>query len=236
MKCRFSLFVLLSFLTLAACDTSEVDPIGDQAFGRDYFPIVPGRFVSYNVVETSYRLNQRPEVTTYQLKEVLGESFVGANGDQLWRIVRYRRANGRQNWQVVGSHAVRRNELFAIRWEENQSYIRLNFPLEKGKRWDGNLFNNLGREPYEVTELNQSYLFDGKRYNETATILQSKDSSLVNKDKRTEIYAKGIGLIYRLSDQVAYCQDRTQNCFGRAIIESGLVYEQRIFDSGTERQ
>jgi hypothetical protein len=227
-----SLFLICLFAL--ACDTSEVAPTVDLAFGRDYFPIVSGRFISYNVKETTYRLNQRPEVTTYQLKEVVGEQFVGANGDRLWRIIRYRRANGRQNWQVVGSHALRSDELFGIRWEENQSYVRLNFPLERGKRWDGNLFNNLGRDNYELTDLGRSYLFDGKRYTETATVLQNNDSSLVNKDKRIEVYAKGLGLIYRLADQVAYCQDRAQNCLGRAIIESGVVYEQSIFDSGVE--
>jgi hypothetical protein len=49
------------------------------------------------------------------------------------------------------------------------------------------------------------------------------------------VYARNIGLIYRLQDQVAYCQDRTQNCFGRAVIESGTVVEQSIYEHGVEQ-
>ncbi|MCU0448592.1 MAG: hypothetical protein MUC97_01950 [Bernardetiaceae bacterium] len=235
MKRLFTWAALLGLAALGACTSSQIEPLEGLDFGRDYFPLARGRYVAYNVRETSYQLNRPPQITTYQVKEVLTETFTGAAGEQLWRLVRYRRANGRQNWQVVGNSALRADERFGIRLDDNQPYVRLNFPLQRGQTWDGNLFNNRGRELYQLTDLNRAYRFDGRSYTETATVLQSNDSSLVDKDKRLEVYARNIGLIYRLQDQVAYCQDRTQNCFGRAVIESGTVVEQSIYEHGVEQ-
>ncbi len=221
-------------LSLAACDTRPLEPLNPQE-GTEYFPLEKGRFVSYNVRQTNYRLNQPPEVITFQLKEVISEPYTTPAGDEAWRLVRYRRANGRENWEIINVWTVRKTPAFAMRTEENVPFLRLVFPARVGVTWNGNQYNTLSRENYRITDIGTRRVFDGRPYNETLTVLQRNDSTLVGKDKRMEVYAPNIGLIYRISEQVAYCQDRTQTCVGRAIIESGTIIEQRIFDSGIER-
>lgn len=223
--------ILLMSVVVISCDTDKVAP-RDTSLGTDYVVLTSGHFVSYNVKETQYALNQPPKIVTYQLREVVEQPFINEVGKQSYRIVRYIRANGRQNWQVENVWAARTDLSGAVRTEENLPYLKLIFPFEEQKTWDGNTFNDLGRETYVMQDLGKRYRFDLKNYDETVTVIQSRDSNLVNKDFRTEIYGRGIGLIYRKADKVTYCQDRNQNCFGKAIIESGLVLEQSIFDTG----
>lgn len=230
---RFRLAVVsvaLVWLTVG-CDMQPLEPLNPQE-GSEYFPLEKGRFVSYNVRQTVYRLNRPPEVITFQLKEVVSERYITPAGDEAWRLVRYRRANGRDNWEIINVWTVRKTPTFAMRTEENVPFLRLVFPARVGTTWNGNLFNTLSRENYRITDIGTRRIFDGKAYHQTLTVLHRNDSTLVGKDKRMEIYAPNIGLIYRIAEQVAYCQ--AQNCIGRAIIESGTVTEQSIFDSGIE--
>ncbi len=229
LKISLTLF-LLSIITVA-CDTDKVAP-RDIDLGKDYVVLAKGHFVSYNVKEIQYSLNQPPTIVTYQLREVVENAFIDQSGKQSYRIVRYTRANGRQNWQIVNVWTARADFNGAVRTEENIPYLKLTFPLEEQKTWDGNTFNDLGRETYQMRDLGKSYRFDFKNYDETITVIQSRDSNLVNKDFRTEVFARGVGMIYKKSDKVVYCQDRNQNCLGKAIIESGLILEQSIFDTG----
>lgn len=222
----FSLCILIF-----SCNTDPID-LRDTELGKDYFVLDVGHYVSYNVKETQYALGQTPKEVTYQLREVVENAFIDETGRQSFRIVRYIRTNGRQNWQIENVWTARMDANGAVRSEENIPYLKLTFPFSEGRTWDGNVFNDLGRETYVMRDLGKRQRFDFKNYHETVTVIQSRDSNLVNKDFRTEIYARDIGLIYKKLDKVAYCQDRNQNCFGRAIIESGLVREQSIFDVG----
>ena len=219
---RAIICILLVGIAVISCNTDKVSP-RDINLGKDYFILATGHFVSYNVKETQYALNQSPKIVTYQLREVVEQPFIDETGKESYRIVRYIRGNGRQNWQVENVWAARTDLIGAVRTEENMPYLKLIFPFEEQKTWDGNTFNDFGRETYIMQDLGKRYRFDLKNYDETVTVIQSRDSNLVNKNFRTEIYGKGIGLIYRKSDKVSYCQDRNQNCFGKAIIESGLV-------------
>jgi hypothetical protein len=228
---KISCIVFILSIIAIACDTDKVAP-RDVDLGKDYVVLEIGHFVSYNVKEIQYALNQPPKTVTYQLREVVENAFIDQSGKQSYRIVRYTRANGRQNWQIVNVWAARTDFNGAVRTEENIPFLKLTFPFEELKMWDGNTFNDLGRETYQMRDLGKRYRFDFKNYDETITVIQNRDSNLVNKDFRTEVFAKGIGMIYRKSDKVAYCQDRNQNCLGKAIIESGLVVEQSIFDTG----
>lgn len=224
-------FICLVGIAIISCDTDKITP-RDTNLGKDYFVLSIGHFVSYNVKETQYALNQPAKTVTYQLREVVEQAFIDETGKASYKIVRYTRANGRQNWQVENVWTARTDMSGAVRTEENMPYLKLIFPFEEQKTWDGNAFNDLGKQTYLMQDLGKRYRFDFKNYDETVTVIQSRDSNLVNKDFRTEVYGKNIGLIYRKSDKVTYCQDRNQNCFGKAIIESGLVLEQSIFDTG----
>ncbi|TAD95457.1 MAG: hypothetical protein EAZ97_15455 [Bacteroidetes bacterium] len=232
MKKKLIYFLFLASF-LPSCESKSLDPV-DKLLGYDYFPVEVGYFISYNVKESIYKVNQPVEQKSYQLKEVFSEKFADQSGAQIYKIVRYQRENGRKNWQIVSELTASKSRLNAVRNEFNFSFIKLVFPLEKDKTWNGNVLNNLGTERYVMQDLAKEFTFSGKKYSKTVTVIENNDSTLVNKDVRKSVYSEQIGLIYSKSEQLAYCQDQKKGCLGKAIIESGRILEMSIFDSGKE--
>ncbi len=224
------LFALLSGLQ-TACNTEEAN-LDIVPAGNDFFPLEKGRFISYNVSETNYFLNSPSTQSTYQLKEVIADSYKDLVSGTTYRIERYKRNNGRENWILLNVWTARNTYQSAVKVEENVPFVKLVFPVELFKKWNGNSFNTIGEDNYEMRDFGKSFSFAGKNYKETLTVLQQNDSTLVSKDKRREVYAKGVGMIYKKSDVVVYCQ--FDNCRGKAQIERGNVIEMSIFDSGKE--
>lgn len=219
-------------LLLASCDTSDAN-LELIPQGKDYFPLTVGNFVAYNVKEINYFLNEpRRTEATYQLKEVIKEQYKDLANNTTYRIERYRRANGRDNWVLLNVWTARVDYLAAIKIEENIPIIKLAFPTENGKKWNGNSLNTLNQDDFEIKDMGKSFIFAGKNYAETLTVQQSNDSTVINKDKRMEVYAKNIGLIYKKFDVVQYCQ--FDNCRGKAEIERGNFLEMSVFDYGKE--
>jgi hypothetical protein len=203
--------------------------------GKDYFPLEVGRYVSYNVVEQKYELNEPTQITRYQLKEVIEDVFENLTDGRTYKIVRYRRnATGSDNWTVWNVWTVRLHNQTIVKNEENISYVKLVFPLAEGRRWNGNIFNIFEPEEYQMKGLNRTYRFGNKTFEKTVTVQQKADSSLVNKDIRQEVFAQGVGMIYKRLDIVSYCQEAGKNCLGKAIIESGNILEMSVFDYGKQ--
>jgi hypothetical protein len=233
MKKIFTSLCLMILLTACNTDDANLDLF---PAGTDYFPLTIGNFVVYNVKETNYFLNEpRKTEATYQLKEVIKESYKDLANNTTYRIERYKRNNGRDNWVLWNIWTARVDYKAAVRTEDNFSAIKLVFPLENGKKWNPNTFNTSNTttpNTYQMLDLGKSFSFAGKSYAETITVSQSNDSTLVGKDKRMEIYAKDIGMIYKKIDVLVYCQ--FENCRGKAEIERGNVMEMSVFDYGKE--
>lgn len=225
------LFLCLVYL-LTACDTNDAN-LDLVPLGTDYFPINIGHFVAYNVKETNYFLNEPRKIeATYQLKEVVKESYLDLAKNTTYRIERYKRNNGRDNWVLLNVWTARIDYLAAVKTEENIPFIKLVFPFERAKKWNANTLNTLNADDYEMKDLGKTYSFAGKNYSETVTVSQNIDSTFVSKDVRTEIFAKNVGMIYKKSDVLIYCQ--SDNCRGKSEIERGKVLEMSIFDYGKE--
>jgi hypothetical protein len=231
---KTSRYWLLCFLALwlPSCNTNEAN-LDLLPQGREYFPLEIGHYVSYNIKETNYFLNEpRKTESSYQLKEVVKEQYKDLANNTTYRIERYRRANGRDNWVLWNVWTARIDYQAGIKVEENIPIIKLIFPLESGRRWNANTLNTSEPEEFEMRDFDKKFTFSGKLYEKTLTVVQKNDSSLVSKDKRIEVYAPNVGVIYKRNDVVQYCQ--FDNCRGKAEIERGQEMEMTIFDYGKE--
>ena len=223
--------ILLCFALLVglnACNQTVSPP--DITLGKNYYPLEVGRYVAYNVREIRYSVNQMPQILTYQLREEVAEVVRNPANQESYRIVRYTRPNGRQNWEAVKYFLARADQYGVVRTEDNLPLMVLVFPLREDAIWNGNVYNNLGRKTFIMQDIGKAHRLDNRLYDQTVTVIQSRDSNIVNKDFRTEIFADSIGLIYRRTEQVAYCQ--TPACLGKAQIESGNVIELTVIDFG----
>ena len=227
---------LLAFcgVSLLSCERAPLVP-APQDYA--YFPLETGRFVEYDVVETIYTLSTPPSTQTYQLREYTAQSFVDLSGQESYRIERFRRTNASQAWAPDSVWVAKRTLNQAIRTENNLSYLKLVFPLSQGLRWNGNAFNTLGgqeagQDEYILEDLNQPKQIGKETFDKTLTIRQQNDSTLVNLDRRTEIYALNVGLVYKEISQLAYCYQGT--CLGKGQVDFGVRRIQKVSRYGKE--
>jgi hypothetical protein len=214
---------------LLACSTPEAGPVD---VGQDFMPLETGRYVIYDVTEQRYSLTAPPVTNTYQLKEAVGAGYVGATGQPAFRLQRYRRPSAQATWTADSLWTARLTAQSAIRTENGADYVKLQFPLVERDRWNGNQFNRFEEDTYQLRNVRQPYGVNGQTFNETVQVVQHDDSTLVGRDRRVEVYARQVGLIYKETIQLQYCS--VGPCVGKAQIDFGVRRVFRVVSYGKE--
>lgn len=223
--------MLLSLLTGPGCQPDHSAPVSP---GYDYFPLETGHYVIYDVDERQYSLHATAVAQrTYQLKEVVGAAYADVTGQPAHRLLRYRRLAEDQPWQADSVWSARRVEDEAIRTENGVDFVRLKFPPGDRLRWDGNRRNAIGRDDYELRNSGQPYRVLDKQFAETVTVVAQQDSTLLSLDKRLEVYARQVGLVYKERTQLQYCAS-TPACIGTYQIDYGTRQMYRLRSFGHE--
>lgn len=201
--------------------------------GFDYFPLSTGHYFIYNVEERQYSLSAPAVQRTYQVKEVVGAPYADVTGQPAYRLFRYRRLMESQPWQADSVWSARLVNDEAIRTENGLDFVKLRFPISDGLRWDGNHHNGRGQDQYEARNSGKPYRVSDKVFSETVMVIAQQDSTLISQDKRIEVYAKQVGLIYKERVQLQYCSS-TPACIGTNQIDYGIRQIYRLHSSGTE--
>jgi hypothetical protein len=230
MRCFTALFVSFCWFLLLSCTSSETTPLDP---GYDYLPLVTSRFITYEVTEQRFSLTGAPVTSTYQLKETVGASYTDVTGQPAFRIQRFRRPNERVPWQTDSLWTARTDSRMAVRTENGADFVKLVFPLINRSRWNGNRFNRFSEDVYELRNLNQPFTVGTQTFAETATVFQQNDSTLVSQDRRIEVYARQIGLVYKETVQLQFCAS-SPACIGKAQIDFGVRRYVRVANYGTE--
>lgn len=226
----FTFFVLFS---LVSCKTEELcGCITPPQTGKEFFYPLLGQAVIYDVQETQYALTSVPTIKNYQLKEVIALFFTDTDGKEALRLERYRRENDSQKWIIDSVFLAKRELDKALKTENNVTFVKLIFPISEGLKWNGNAYNSLGNDIYELKKLNQSFKTNGQNFPKTLTVVQQNDSTLVDLKRRLEVYAEGIGVVYQEKINVSYCN--SSDCLGKGKIDFGIKYILKI--NSYERQ
>ena len=219
----------LCFLLTACSKLADVPP---GQTGYDYFPLETGRYIQYDLTGVTYSLTAPPVTVRYQIKEVVKEAFRDQTGQENYQIKRLIRSKAGDAWELDSVWSARRTMTQALRVENNIHFVKCVFPVQEGVKWNGNAFNDRQEEVYRLRSVAKPYVVNGQPFNETLTVLQRTDSSLVGQDKRLEVYAKNIGLIYKESVVVQYCS--TPDCLGQGRIDFGTKRFQKMIGYGNE--
>jgi hypothetical protein len=226
------LATVIMALMLSACQTSNLNP--EPSFsGFDYYPITVGRFTEYAVSETTYvPTSTVPSVINYHLREVIEDSVV-VNGAALYRLERFKRASSAATWNIDSVWSVRRTATALIRTENNQSLIRLIFPVSS-QTWDGYALtdhlpasNPDGRPLFSYQNIGQPYTFSNQSFARTVTVLEARDESILGKIDIATVYASEVGIVERRTTAVRYRQPPEA-----AGISNGRVTTQQLTAHG----
>lgn len=206
--------ILLVISLLWGCSgKAEMTPAGTVA---DYLPLQAGRSVTYRLDSTLYPTQG---TSTQMRSHVVRDRWVGEVRDQqgrrAWRIVRaFRNPIDTTRWTDRDQFLAIPSENTLEWMEDNLRTIRLVDPVREGYSWEGNRFINTVTDParqyldgwnFTYRDAGKPWRLGDRNFAETLTVLQ-QDERIGNPNDRSrfssinvarEVYAKGIGLIYR---------------------------------------
>jgi hypothetical protein len=186
----------------------------------EYFGLLPGRFVEYDVTEIHHDINGNIQHDTihYQLKTLIGDTLIDNEGRVARRFVRYKRGDSTQPWLQTDIWTAiivdRRAELV----EENQRMIKLVFAPTEDKKWNLNAFNADNALNAYYRNIHSKITLGSQTFDSSLVVEQEDFFSLVDFRRKYETYSKNIGLISKhYKDLKIVGFDTTNVQFGKEL-------------------
>ncbi len=232
------LLFLLVLVSVTACNKQVTENV-IVPDDTDYFPLSKGAFRIYQIDSISYRdLEQDTITTAYRLKEVLSDTFTDNSGHLAFRIMRYKQYPDKsgnyenQPWQFFESTSLKGTNSEIQIVENNQPYLRLVFPLNINKQWNGNAYNTLGIQNYTVNYVDQELKVFNKSV-PTAKVTEKISRTKLSLEEINRTYARGIGLIHGEYWDISTDQIDPLNEVEKHI-KKGRVVKQDLIETGNE--
>ena len=218
----FYLAAILSILLFACKKENDTN---QPLVASDYAPLKAGKFITYSLDSLVYINFGKVEAHRfYEVKYVFVDSATDNLGRKGFRTVRYIRTL--PNGTFVSdntSFSIQLNNGFEFT-ENNLKYLKLANPISEGKMWKGNSAIDVTSQSadlqylfdwdYTYKDVAQPKKVGTFNLENTITINQRNDSlnlpiipnvpvgnpnatQIASKDFSQEIYAKGIGLVYK---------------------------------------
>lgn len=188
--------ILFAFLLFCGCKKDTVLPPVDMGYA--YFPVNPGHWVIYKVDSTNWDdFTGIVDTFQFEIKEYIESEYLDNEGRPTARLERYKRQNDTSAWYLKDVWVMNRTSATAEKVEENIRFLKLIFPAKSGQTWNGNIYNTLGKQEYEFNDVNEPYTAGNMQFDSTVTVLQANEITLISEDIANEVYAKGVGLVYK---------------------------------------
>lgn len=200
---RYNLPLLVIISFLSGCDTDQklADPIPQH---KNYVNLSTGMERVYEV-DSLYYDNFQETIDTYHytVTETVGKQ-IDSN--------RYR-----MRWQLKSSNsgikekgglfsAKMKNSQFEV-FRDNQRLVKMSFPVEKGKTWDGNSFNSKSATSFRYENTHEPYSNDNFDFDSTVTVVEKDQGNLIEQQTRKVVYTKGIGKVFKEELNLRYKGD-----------------------------
>lgn len=220
----FSLLLLSSFFL--SCDKNPV-----PEFHHDYFGMEEGRFVIYDVIEIFHddNLNQH-DTAVYQLKTYWADTFIDNEGRTAREFKRFVRSTENDPWVLQDIWTGLIDGIRAELIEENQRVVKLVFAPTLNKEWDANAYNSLPEQNCFYRDIHGDTIIDNTVFDPTLVVEQEQFNSLIDSVHRYDMYAKGVGLIYKYERDLHY-QLNSQSQF---YLKNGSERYYRFVSTGIE--
>ncbi len=230
--------VLLAAL-MTSCIKKTIPP-DDSVLGLEYYPLIPGRFIVYDVDSTVYTEIPKDTISyRYRIKEVLADTFTDNVGQTAWRIERFIKRydpfhsydsipwTSKEAWML---NATNRSIQIV---EHNIRYTNLVFPIEDQVSWNGHAHNSLGEQKFSYDYIDRNEIVGMKNFEDVLKVKQLYFPTLISHQDYSEKYAKGVGLVSReitdlLSNKIVPGKEVKDR------IESGIIYKQTYVTHGIE--
>jgi hypothetical protein len=196
----------------------------------NYFPVAKGTFVVYNVDSIYHAENDNNNDDSvyyyhFQVKERIDSTFLDGANRTTQVIVRYRRYSDTAEWTISDVWTQNLSLVSAYRTENNIAFHKLAFPINGNITWNGNDANSYEEELYTYEYLHQPGMYNNLAFDSTLAVLQIDENNYVEHLYGQEVYAAGVGLIYK---------ERKELGKKNGIVVKGMDLTMRVVDYGIE--
>ncbi len=176
-----------------SCQKRESSPPADLK--ASYFPLKLNSSLIYEVDSTVYNdFTGTQTQYLFEIKDTVISTIESEEGGTTVYIERYKKSNsGEWKFQKVISRSLK--ELRAEEFIDNRRYVRLTFPPEKYKSWNGNTYNNQDQQEYYFKAVDIPLSINNLNFDSTAVVVQMEEENLIREDYSEEVYAKHAGLV-----------------------------------------
>jgi hypothetical protein len=211
----------VSLFLMASCSKTETYPT--VTLGT-YYPLSVGKYIIYRMDSLVFvNSGETMQTNSYLAKDTIDGTLLDNTGQTMYRVHRFLTDTlESQPWQDDITYTVTPTTNTVELVENNLRFIKLTEPFSLGEIWDGNAY--LGDYPYQsfygafpsqsgIQSWEYSYENIGQPYNtgsvnfsNTITVQEANDSTnlplpndsvYASKSYGLEVYASGIGLIYK---------------------------------------
>lgn len=210
--------ILSCFLCLLLWSCSKQTDTLNLPDIHDYYPVPVGRVLIYRLDSTVIPpFGTSLEVRSYHAKDSIESQFMDNLGRTSYRVFRYTTDTlEQQAWQYVQTYYITPTQTTIEVNEDNLRFIKLTSPVTTDQTWEGNSFIDtksanspvryLDGWQYVYQNINQPYTVVKGTLDSTITVLQQDETSpdgpfdpnsYQQRNYSVEVYAKGIGLVYK---------------------------------------
>ncbi len=224
---RYLLAFLFAILLFQGCKKDTVIP--PDPYYREYFTAEVGNFIVYQCDSIVYDdFNGTIDTFSFRIKEYYESEFVDNSGRSAIRTERYKQIESASNWVLKDVWQVVKTDLQVEKVEEDVRMIKLIFPVVDEKEWNINALNDLGVRTVAYKDIHSPYSTETLTFDSTITVENIDPQNLINEYRNTEIFAKGLGMVYKRFVDIQYV---TPPAIG---VESGVVFTMQAIEFGKE--
>ena len=209
-------FALIAIPFLSACDRELGAPpkfnIEDQ---QQYFPLFIGHSITYQCDSIVYDFEISGSTlkiaSTTFIQERTTDTLLDNTGQLTYTIERYERKAETDPWLLTKIWLARQDNTQAIRIEDNLTFIRLIYPMDRRSEWDGNVLIDANREieiagermrpfvnwRYEVDSIDIAQQIGAFAFDSVLVITEVDETNVIERRLSRSKYAKGKGLVWR---------------------------------------
>jgi hypothetical protein len=221
-------------LLMLGCTTSDNMP-SDTA----YFPLKVGSNWIYDVEETIISratcTDDGVTISKYELRVIVADSFPNTENGFTYLIHRSKRVKSTDEWAELDTWTSKIAGNKIVNNESNVNFVKLIFPISDNVKWNGNQFNNklelngLNEDEYKAILVGQPYTNSALTFSKTISVVQNdQQKNLLYRDSRLEVFAFGVGLIYKESYLLNYFDNAQLPCYGTNKTQKGTIYKQTL--------
>ena len=188
--------------------------------GKAYYPVAVNNFWTYAVTDTVWEQSSftgvvvrgRVNVSNYQVRETITETFTDVAGKLAYRMVRASRPTATAAWTNDSVFVVSANDQFVAMSRSNRRTLEVVFPIKEGGKWHVNAFNN-NNSGVEDTAKTRQYSHLGEAFTTrnaagqpitaypaavaTNDIGLAAEVNLLTQNSYQQVFAKNIGPVFR---------------------------------------